>query len=172
MKYLRRFVWYLASKLMLICAIIGVMVVVFYYAMNTTNIYIVLKDGMAKRAQVIMTMDEDFDELNKFFQTSYLEADPAVQMTKGGNSPYKEFNVVGIDHRLKMEWMWTWPWDNTARADIVETIPRIDGRAKTTAAQVGLTTPPWQGVKYRAVLFKENGQWKIRSLSTIKLVNE
>ena len=30
------------------------MVVGFYYAMNMANIYVVLKDGMAYRAQVVM----------------------------------------------------------------------------------------------------------------------
>ena len=54
MKYLRRFVWYLASRLLLICVVLGLMVVGFYYAMNMANIYVVLKDGMAYRAQVVM----------------------------------------------------------------------------------------------------------------------
>ena len=42
--------------------------VTFYYAMNATSISVILKDGMALRAQVIM-MDEDADELTKYFQT-------------------------------------------------------------------------------------------------------
>ena len=52
MKYLRRFVWYLASRLLLICVVLGLMIVTFYYAMNMANIQVVLKDGMAYRAQV------------------------------------------------------------------------------------------------------------------------
>lgn len=171
MKYLRRFVWYIASRLLMLCALVGIMVVVFYYAMNTTNIHIVLKDGMAKRAQVIMTVDDEIDELNKFFLSGYLEADQWVQMTKAGQSPYENFNVVGIDHRLKMEWMWTWPWDDTARAEIIETVPKIDARPKAAAAQAGFTVPAWQGAKYKVVLRKENGQWKIQSLSTLATVS-
>ena len=171
MKYLRRFVWYIASRLAMLCALVSVMVVVFYYAMNTTNIYIVLKDGMAKRAQVILTVEENAGELNKFFQSSYLAADQALQMTVEGNSPYKNFNMVGIDHRLTMEWMWSWPWDDTARAVITETVPRIDARPKAAAAQAGLTAPPWQGAKYKATLVKESGQWKIKSLTTVEYVN-
>ena len=46
MKHLRRLIWYAASRLMLITLVLGMMVVAFYYAMNATNIYIVLKDGM------------------------------------------------------------------------------------------------------------------------------
>ncbi|NLB90995.1 MAG: hypothetical protein GX786_07235 [Clostridiales bacterium] len=170
MKYLRRFVWYIATRLLMICALVSVMVVVFYYAMNTTNIYIVLKDGMAKRAQVIMTMEKDPSELTKFFQTSYLAADQAVQMTISGDSPYENFNMVGMDHRLTMEWMWSWPWDDTARAVITETVPKIDARPKASAAG-NENAPSWQGVKYRVVLAKENGQWKIRSLTAMEYVD-
>ena len=58
MKYLRRFVWYIASRLLLISIVLGLMIVTFYYAMNVANIYVVLKDGMAYRTQVVM-MDAD-----------------------------------------------------------------------------------------------------------------
>ncbi len=122
MKYLRRFVWYLASRLLLICVVLGLMVVAFYYAMNMANIYVVLKDGMAYRAQVVM-MEADESELTKYFMPSFLEQDQVLLATKQGNSPYKDYNVRGIDHRLEMEWMWCWPWEDTARANIIERIP-------------------------------------------------
>ena len=113
MKYLRRFVWYLASRLLLICVVLGLMVVAFYYAMNMANIYVVLKDGMAYRAQVVM-MEADESELTKYFVPSFLEQDQVLLATKQGNSPYKDYNVRGIDHRLEMDWMWCWPWEDTA----------------------------------------------------------
>ena len=52
MQYLRRLVWYIASRLLVITLVLGLMVTGFYYAMNVTNINVVLKDGMARRAQV------------------------------------------------------------------------------------------------------------------------
>ena len=175
MKYLRRFVWYLASRLLLICVVLGLMIVSFYYAMNMANIQVVLKDGMAYRAQVVM-MDADPSELTKYFMPSFLEQDQVLLAVQQGNSPYKDYNVRGIDHRLEMEWMWCWPWEDTARADITERIPRIDGRAKGTAADAlvaaggseALYPPAWQSAKYRAVLVKENGQWRIRSLTVVQ----
>ena len=63
MRYLRRFVWYIASRLFIVLILIGILTVTFYYAMNATNIYVVIKDGMARRAQVIM-MDEPLSSLN------------------------------------------------------------------------------------------------------------
>ena len=79
MERLRRFIWYLAGRLFLLLTLLSLFTVTFYYAMNATNIYIVLKDGMAKRAQVIM-MEEDASELTKFFQSSYLQRDQNLQI--------------------------------------------------------------------------------------------
>lgn len=179
MKYLRRLVWYIASRLLIVCLILGLVVVTFYYAMNVTNIYIVLKDGMARRAQVIM-MQEDASELTKYFQSSFLERDGAVQAALAGASPYQDYNVRGIDHRLNMSFLWVWPWDQSVRVDITERIPSIDGRIKGDKAEAAIAArgenavypPHWQGARYRAVLVKENGQWRIRSLALIEELTE
>ena len=179
MKYLRRMIWYAASRLMVVCVVLGILVTVFYYAMNLTNVYIVLKDGMARRAQVVM-MEEDASELNKYFQSSFLERDPALQALQQGNSPYQDYNIRGIDHRLSISFMWVWPWDNTCRVDITERIPAIDGRIKGSKAEAaiaaygdGVISPPdWQAACYRAVLAKENGQWRIKSLTLLETLNE
>ena len=156
---LRRFIWYLASRLLLIIVLLGLCTVTFYYAMNASNIYVVLKDGMAKRAQVIM-MGEDATELNKYFQSSFLQRD-------------QYYTIRGIDHRLELTWMWCWPWESTARVEFSEKIPRIDGRLNRTYADAakalygdGYETPPkWQGGRYTATLVKENNQWHIKSIT-------
>ena len=53
MKYLRRFLWYVATRLLVVCCVLGILTTAFYFAMNASNIYIILKDSMAKRAQEI-----------------------------------------------------------------------------------------------------------------------
>ena len=152
MDKLRRFIWYLAGRLFFLLTLASLFTVTFYYAMNASNIYIVLKDGMAKRAQVIM-MNEDATELNKFFQSSYLQRDDNLTLALDGQSPYAYYTIRGIDHRLEMTWMWCWPWENTARAEFTEAIPRIDGRVNGKYADAaeafygqGYESPPiWQG---------------------------
>ena len=178
MRKLRRFIWYLAGRLLLITVLLGLFTVTFYYAMNASNIYIVLKDGMAYRAQVVM-MDADPSELTKYFMPSFLEQDQVLLAVQQGNSPYKDYNVRGIDHRLEMEWMWCWPWEGTARVEFIETIPRIDGRVNGDYAEAaralygeGYESPPkWQGGRYTATMVKENNQWHIRSLSLVELLD-
>ena len=171
MKYLRRGIWYVAGRLLVICLIFGLMITVFYYAMNLTNIQIVLKDGMAGRAKYIMGITEDPSDLEKYFQANCLDEDEMLSAAGQGNSPYADYNIRGIDHRLEMGFMWIWPWDNSVRADISEQIPRIDGRVKGLKADEVLAgggsvyPPEWPEAEYSVQLVRENGQWKIRSMT-------
>ena len=173
MKYLRRIVWFFANRLLVLCLILGLIMTVFYYTMNLSNIQIVLKDGMANRAKYIMGMENNRKELDKYFQTGCLENDNAVRAADEGNSPYENYNVRGIDHRLEMGFMWVWPWENSVRLTIKEKIPRIDGRVKGSKADEviakegneALYPPAWQDAEYRVLLTRENGQWKIKTLN-------
>ena len=45
--------------------------------MDIANIHVVLKDGMAARAKVVM-MGEDADVLTRYFQSSFLERDAVL----------------------------------------------------------------------------------------------
>ena len=89
MKYLRRLIWYISSRLLVLCCVLGLMTTVFYFAMNATNIYIVLKDGMAKRAQVVMQGEEA--ELDKYFAPAYLERDSLLAAARNGQSVYQNY---------------------------------------------------------------------------------
>ena len=179
MKYLRRLIWHIASRLLIITVVLGMMVISFYYAMNMSNMYVVLKDGMARRAQVVM-MQEDASELNKYFQQSFLARDQAVQDTLNGLSPYRDYTIRGIDHRLEMGFTWVWPWDTTAKVVIVERIPRIDGRIKGTKAEDYIAVygddaiypPRWVSARYQVQMVKENGRWHIRSLQLLEALPE
>ncbi len=173
MKYLRRMVWFFANRLLVVCLLLGLIMTVFYYAMNLSNIQIVLKDGMANRAKYVMGMENSRKELEKYFMAVCLENDPDVLQTDNGNSPYRDYNVRGIDHRLEMGFLWVWPWDNSVRLSISERVPRIDGRIKGSKADEAIAQsgaealypPAWPDGSYRVLLTRENGQWKIKTLT-------
>lgn len=178
MRYLRRLIWFIASRLLVILLVLGLLTVAFYFSMNATNSYILLKDGMAKRAQVIM-MGEDVD-LSSYFSAAYLERDSRLAEARNGQSTYQtDYNITGFDHRITMNWFWCWPWEDTARATITERIPAIDGKLKSStreaAAASGVTlaaTPKWQTTQYSVILTRENGQWHIKNMSVIKVLND
>ena len=116
--------------MLLLCVLLGLGITIFYYAMNLTNIQIVLKDGMANRAKVIMGIADDQDELKKYFQNSVIANDTELKAAALGNSRYENYNIRGIDHRLEMGFLWVWPWESSVRVTVTESIPRIDGRVK------------------------------------------
>ncbi len=170
MKYLRRLIWHIASRLLICVCVMGILVTVFYYAMNASNIYVLLKDGMAKRAQVFM-MGEDETILEDYFSDSCINRDEMLRALREGGSVYTNYYAItGIDHRLKLEFVWCWPWDDVARATFVESMEGIDGRLLSSmrgaAQELGLTNvpPAWYTKRYSAVLTRENDKWIIRSL--------
>lgn len=175
MKQLRRFLWYIAKKLLGVTILFGALIIAFYMAMNTANITILLKDGMALRAQVIM-MDKDEQELTKYFQSNFVELDAAINLGITGQSPYANYTITGMDHRIEMEWLWCWPWDDVARADFVESVPKIDGRIRadmrTEMEQNNperVYPPAWTTARYRATLVREGGRWKIASIKQLEI---
>ncbi|GHU69899.1 hypothetical protein AGMMS49992_01340 [Clostridia bacterium] len=174
MKYLRRLLWFITVRLFGVCVIGAILVIAFYMSMNITNIIVLMKDGMAERAQVILHTDEDPQELMKFFSYDCLARDADVGRALAGNSPYADYDIRGMDHRLKIETMWTWPWDNTATATVLESVPSIDGKVKSTRREAvlaeggeGAANPPaWPIVRYRVTLTRESGRWIISSIIT------
>ena len=175
MKYLRRLIWYISSRLFILCCVLGLATMAFYFAMNSTNIYIIVKDGLAKRAQVVM-MGAD-ENLNNYFSAACQERDTQLAEARNGRSPYQlYYNITGFDHRIALDSFWCWPWDDTARAVVTERIPAIDGKIRTAskeeAANAGYTqtTPQWPSRQYTVLLGRENGQWHVKNLTMTQLL--
>lgn len=166
MKYLRRLIWFIASRLLAILLVLGILSVTFYFAMNAMNIYIILKDGMATRAKVVM-MDEPASSLDNYFFSTWVSRDPLLQSAFSDTDPYQQSTVTGIDHRISLNWVWCWPWENTAKATITERIPAIDGKSSDENG-----VPDWQNGKYSVILSRSGGNWKIRDITLLEWLNE
>ena len=174
MRKLRRLFWFVTKRMIGLTMAVGLLILTLYMAMNTSAITILLKDGMALRAQVIM-MNEEPSSLNKYFKDEFVELDSALTVGQSDISPYANYNITGIDHRVDMEWMWCWPWDRVARADFVESVPKIDGKIKSSMREAAeqnnpdsVYPPAWRSARYRATLEKIGGQWKIASISLLE----
>lgn len=155
----------------------AIFIIAFYLAMNFTNMYILLTDGMQARASVVL-MQEDASELTKFFRRSFLENDEVLRIGMSESSPYANYDIRGFDHRVSLEWAWSWPWEDIARADFVESVPRIDGKIKASKREAvveamgeGAASPPdWSSSRYRATLTRTAGQWKISNLQLLETI--
>ena len=177
MKYIRRLLWFVATRLVMISAIVALLTLVFYLAMNTANIYLLLSDGMKLRAEVILTRD-NAEEMPSFFTDEFLLSDETLNIGLSDQSPYMDYNVDTFNYEMSMEWMWAWPWENTATATIVEKVPRIVGSVKAGRSALvkdgtlSATPPAWYGGRYTVTLQRINGQWKIAGLHQTELIIE
>lgn len=177
MKYIRRFMWFLSSRLVIFTLVVGILVLVFYTCLNISNIYILLSDGMKARAQVMLTR-EDPEQLNNYFRAEFLTGDEALNLALGPSSPYVDYEITDFEYKLSIESVWCWPWQDTASATIVERIPKITGRvvsSRSEAVEDGSlpsTPPTWQGGRYEITLYRSNGQWKVAGMRQTQIIVE
>lgn len=177
MKYLRRFLWFFATRLMLLTLVAALLVVGFYMAMNSANIYVLLTDGLTERADTIIA-GADSSQLSDYFEDSYLANDTLLVEAQNGNSVYANYKITSYDHNVSLNWMWSWPWSETAQAEITETVYAIEGKPlasaadRVTAGELTSYPPHWQGGRYRVLLVKRNGQWRISQIMLLEPIVE
>ena len=179
MRILRRFLSFIASRIFFLTVLSALLIMAFYLAMNTANIWVLLDDGLDARAGVVL-MGEDEDILEKYFRTEFIAQDPVLQVGMGDASPYQDYDIRGYDHRVRMVSVWSWPWENVARAEIVESIPAIDGTIRSSRREAALAAggeerlspPKWTTSRYRATLVRSAGQWKISNLQLLEQLKD
>ena len=179
MRILRRFLGYLASRLFLLTVISALLIISFYLAMNTANIWVLIDDGMSARAAVVL-MHEDASDLTKYFRQEFISQDPVLQVGLSDHSPYQDYEIRGFDHRVKMVSVWSWPWENVARAEVIESIPAIDGTIRSSRREAALASgdearlspPEWAASRYRVTLTRTAGRWMISNLQLIEQIEE
>lgn len=179
MRILKRFLGFIASRIFFLTVISALLIMAFYLAMNTANIWVLIDDGLAARAGVVLKGDEA-SELDKYFRTEFITQDPVLQIGLSDTSPYRDYEVRGFDHRVQMVSVWAWPWESVARAEIVESIPAIDGTIRSSRREAALaeggearlSPPKWATSRYRVTLVRSAGQWKISNLQLIEQIED
>ena len=172
MLYLRRLIWFIAQRLIILCVVVGLLVCGFFMCMNMANVYIILNEGMEKRAEVILTRQEA-EELNKCFHYDFLNSDPAIAGAFDGSSVYDDYNITSFDYHLTIEKLWAWPWDNYANCTVVERVPSITGNViASRRSQVSSRVPKWVGGRYDITLAKAGGSWKIVGMKQVTVLIE
>ena len=172
MVYIRRLIWFVAMRLILVCVLAGMLICGFFMCMNMANVYVLLDEGLEKRVEVILTQ-EDAEELNKYFHYDFLSADPALKGAFDGTSVYQDYTITDFDYDLKVEKLWSWPWDDYATCTVVERVPKITGKVISSRAnEVDPEVPKWTGGRYNLTLVKENGDWKIIGMQQTTILME
>ena len=179
MRILKRFLSFIASRIFFLTLISALLIMAFYLAMNTTNIWVLIDDGLDARAGVVL-MGSDASMLDKYFRSEFLSKDPVLQVGMSDTSPYIDYEIRGYDHRVRMVSVWAWPWESVARAEIVESIPAIDGTIRSSRREAALaaggearlTPPKWATSRYRVTLVRSAGRWKISNLQLLEQLED
>ena len=179
MRTLKRFLSFIASRMFMLTVVSALLIIAFYLAMNTANIWVLISDGLDARAGVVL-MGEGEEELTKYFRQEFLSQDPVLRVALSDTSPYRDYDIRGYDHRVKMISVWSWPWETVARAEIIESIPAIDGtilssKREAALAEGGeerLSPPKWATARYRVTLVRSAGKWMISNLHLLEQIDE
>lgn len=179
MRILKRLLDFIASRLFIVTVVCALLVISFYLAMNTANIWVLISDGLDARAGVVM-MGNDASELENYFRQEFLSQDPVLQVGLSDSSPYRDYEIRGYDHRVQMISVWSWPWENVARAEIIESIPAIDGTIRSSRREAALaeggeerlSPPAWATSRYHVTLVRTAGRWKISNLELLEQIQD
>lgn len=181
MKYIRRLLWFLANRLLIVLVVMAVVTVVFYLSFNTTNIYILVKDGLYQRANVILRAQDDSNEvdaLRNFFRQEFLDDDDALHIGLSEQSPYRDYRITAFDHNLSLDSIRSLPWEARAEVVVTERIPRVEGKVLSDQAalvkegKISEFPPSWRGGQYRITLVRQAGRWRISKMEQLSVIVE
>ena len=175
MQYLRRFLGFFAVRLLIAALVLSLIVVGFYMGMNSSYIYILMKDGMGLRAEVIISGAESRG-LSRYFEDSYIQTDAELLAALAGKSPYAMYRISSYDQNVTLNWMWSWPWSEMAQAEITDTVFNIEGKVtasyadKVSTGEITSYPPHWRGGRYRVQLIRRDGQWRIDQILPLETI--
>lgn len=165
MKYVRRFMFFIASRLVIITLCVALLLCAFYMAYNMGNAYILVTEGLEKRVDVCLTR-QDYVELNKYFTVGFLNSDPVLAVSTSANSPYIYYTINSYDYDVKISSLQAWPWDNEMSCVVTEYVNDISGSVKASyAREASSQIPEWASGRYKVYLAKQSdGSWKISGI--------
>ncbi|MBQ3669069.1 MAG: hypothetical protein II920_07575 [Clostridia bacterium] len=179
MKYLRRAAVYLAKHAVIFTIVISLIIYTFYMAYNLSNAYIIVSEGMEKRASVVLTKTGS-DELDNYFTESFKSGDPTLAASKSGTDAFSKFDISSFDYDARISSLRWRPLKTVNVEDskgqktsyrgvitltVTENVTNISGSVKReyTSDEAG-ELPHWNSGRYNVTLVKVNGDWLIVAL--------
>ena len=141
-------------------------IVAFLTAERVSNLYILISEGMALRADCIL-MDGARNDLEEYFTLTYLGADPALSA-----DTYDHYTVTGYNYDFNVESISVLPWSVTATAMATERVS-VKGTINEDQLSDGESAaaypiPPWTPVRYRIDLINNESRWFISGVTVIE----
>lgn len=173
MEYVIRFLYTLLKTALVLAIVVVLCVGGFMMAMNVSNIYVLVGDGMKMRTSVVMGLNEA-DELPKFFSQSCIQTDEIYQ-----DNTYLDYDMESFSSDVSVSKLHTLPWEDTATVTLKQNVSSVIGYlpiSKQNAQQLAnpkkIPAPEWKSQSFELELKKWQDQWKIVSLTPIETQEE
>ena len=160
----RRAVWFVLRTLIMIIVVITLTFFAFLTAMYSSNIYIIVTEGMTIRAGCILGQNEQV-EMQQYFTQNCIKEDEAFT-----DNVYNYYKIAKYDYRLNVNKLSVLPWNTIATVTVTERIPTIQGTAYEDAPTASV--PSWQSVRYKVVCMRENNRWMITKVEVDEKVSD
>ena len=119
----RRIIWYALRTVLVISVILALCYGVFTEAMYVSNMYIVATEGMALRADAILTSGS-ISDLEQYFTEEQLQGDYMLYA-----DTYADYTIENYDYRFEIKGVRVFPWSKSGTITYIERIPSITGTA-------------------------------------------
>ncbi len=159
----RRSIWYVLRILLLIVALVALILGVFTTGLYTSNIYIILQDGMGKRAECVLN-EKPFSELTEYFTDDFLMTDPLLQ-----KDLYAGFTVSAYDYRVEAERLIAFPWESTVEVRVLEKLASISATpSEQTEGMLAPELPEWPTTRSSIQFVRRDGHWLINKITVLE----
>ena len=163
LRFFSRSSLYIARTLLLVFCGAALCVLSFVSCARLANLYILVNEGMAQRAECIL-QDGSLEELPSFFTPECIAADGRLSDTT-----YDSYTITSYNYILDFSRIRVWPWYSTLQVDVLEQVDRIAGYANANASDPDGAPPAWTPTRYRLEARRLNGSWRISSLTILEL---
>lgn len=153
----RRSLWYVLKVLLVITLVVALCFFALVEMMSISNIYIIVTEGLERRADCILGIRPS-SELQEYFFKDWLVRDDAIDSGK-----YDAFRVDSYDYRLSIEKIKVYPWSTEATVRVLEQVVNIQAYANNESNKDNV--PQWEDSRMEIRLEKIDGRWFITMLS-------
>lgn len=157
----RRSIWFFL-KIVAVSILVGALAICFVFTgMYVGNIYIVVTEGMALRAECIL-QDGSLNELSEYFTDEWLARDELLNSDR-----YADYTVTNYDHRLSIRGISALFGRREATMKVLERMASLSGKPNSDAVAGAL--PEWTDVLYEVTFtMDEESRWYISELKVIE----
>ena len=159
LRFARRSLQYFVRAIILVVVILGVCALAFVLAARVSNAYILVNEGMAMRAECILTGDDEA-ELQNYFTAACMADDARL-----ADASYHNYTISTYDYKLSTDKLSVMPWNSPAYLTVTEQVQNIKGDANTEDGSVAAEIPVWTTVRYRVELAWISGRCYITALT-------